>query len=229
MIFSARKAVLLAVAVLGLAVMLDTEPSAQESGAVRGRVSIGIPVTAKRATSTYSRSVPSVALAPESELQHVVVYLKDAQKTAVTPMRAEIHQVNENFVPRVVAVTVGSTVDFPNDDAIYHNVFSLSRTKTFDLGRFPKGKSRGERFDKPGVVKVFCQIHSHMSATVMVFDHPWFAIPDEQGMFDLSGVPPGMHQITAWHERLGDTTLQLRVEPGRPSSVDFVLPVPAQP
>ena len=99
-------------------------------------------------------------------------------------------------------------MDFPNDDPIYHNVFSLSRAKTFNLGRFPKGKSRGVRFDKPGVVKVFCQIHSHMSATVMVFDHPWFAIPDEEGTFELPDVPPGNHQITAWHERLGDTTLQ---------------------
>jgi plastocyanin len=229
MIFSARSSVLLAVAVAGLAVMIDTEPAAQEPGSVRGRVSIGIPVTAKRATSTYSRSIPAVALAPESELRHVVVYVKDAPKTAVQPKRAEIRQRNENFVPRVVAVTVGSVVEFPNDDPIYHNVFSLSRAKTFDLGRFPKGKSRGERFDKPGVVKVFCQIHSHMSATVMVFDHPWFAIPDEQGNFDLSGVPPGMHQVTAWHERLGETTLPLRVEPGRPATIDFVLPVPAQP
>ncbi len=170
-----------------------------------------------------------MTLAPESELRHVVVYVKDAPKTAVTPMRAEIRQRGENFVPRVIAVTVGSTVDFPNDDPIYHNVFSLSRTKTFDLGRFPQGKSRGQVFDKPGVVKVFCQIHSHMSATVMVFDHPWFAVPDESGTFDLPGVPLGQHQVTAWHERLGDTTQQLRVETGRPATIDFVLPVPAQP
>jgi len=229
MIFSARNTVLLAVAVAGLAVMIETEPSAQQPGSVRGRVSIGIPITAKRGTSTYSRSVPTVALAPESEVRHVVVYVKDAPRTAAPPMRAEIRQRNENFVPRIVAVTVGSTVDFPNDDPIYHNVFSLSRTKTFDLGRFPQGRSRGERFDKPGVVKVFCQIHSHMSATVMVFDHPWFAIPDEGGMFELSGVPPGMHQVTAFHERLGDTTQEIRVEGGRAASVDFVLPVPAQP
>jgi plastocyanin len=196
---------------------------------VRGHVSIGVPVTAKRATSTYSRTVPTVALAPESELRHVVIYLKDAPKTSPAAIRAEIRQRGENFVPRVVAVTVGSEVDFPNDDPIYHNVFSLSRVKTFDLGRYPKGKTRGQRFDKPGVVKVFCQIHSHMSATVMVFDHSWFAIPDEQGMFDLSAVPPGIHQVTAWHERLGDTTLPLRVEAGRPATIDFLLPVPAQP
>jgi len=228
MISSARNSVLVA-AVLGLALMIDKEPAAQGAGSVRGRVTIGIPVTAKRPTSTYSRSITAVALAPESERRHVVVYVKDAPRTPAPAMRAEIRQRNENFVPRVVAITVGSTVDFPNDDPIYHNVFSLSRTKTFDLGRFPKGKSRGERFDKPGVVRVFCQIHSHMSATVMVFDHPWFAIPDEAGNFDLSGVPSGMHEITAWHERLGDTTLPLRVEPGRPATIDFVLPVPAQP
>jgi plastocyanin len=229
MILRVRNYALLGVVVAALALMVDAQPSAQEPGSVRGRVSIGTPVTVKRATTTYSRSIPTVALAPESELRHVVVYVKDAPKMPVNPMHAEIRQRDENFVPRVVAVTVGSTVEFPNDDPIYHNVFSLSRTKTFDLGRFPKGKSRGERFDKPGVVKVFCQIHSHMSATVMVFDHPWFAIPDEQGMFDLTGVPPGMHQITAWHERLGDTTLQMKVEPGRPATLDFVLPVPAQP
>ena len=225
----ARNTVLLAVAVAGLAMTLETAPSAQGTGSVRGRVSIGIPVTAKRATPTYSRSVQTVALAPESEVRHVVVYVKDAPRTAVPPMRAEIRQRNENFVPHIIAVTVGSTVDFPNDDPIYHNVFSLSRTKTFDLGRFPQGKSRGEVFNKPGVVKVFCQIHSHMSATVMVFNHPWFAIPEEEGTFELPNVPLGMHQITAFHERLGDTTQQLQVEPGRAATVDFVLPVPAQP
>jgi plastocyanin len=227
--FAARNSVLLAAAVVGLTATSGTRPAAQEHNSVRGRVSIGIPVTAKRPTSTYSRSVPTVVLAPESELRHVVVYVKDAPRTPAPAMQAEIRQRNENFVPRVVAVTVGSTVEFPNDDPIYHNVFSLSRTKTFDLGRFPKGKSRGERFDKPGVVKVFCQIHSHMSATVMVFDHPWFTIPDEEGTFELTGVPPGTHQITAWHERLGDTTMELRVEPGRAATIDFVLPVPAQP
>lgn len=229
MILRPRNLVPLAVAVIGLATMAGSRPAAQEPASIRGRVSVGIPVTAKRATSTYSRSVQAITLAPESELRHVVVYLKDASKTTVAPMRAEIRQRGENFVPRVVAVTVGSEVDFPNEDPLYHNVFSLSRVKTFDLGRYPRGKSRGQRFDKPGLVKVFCQIHSHMSATVMVFDHPWFSVPDEGGTFALPAVPPGMHQITAWHERLGDTTQQVRVEPGRPVTVDFVLPVPAQP
>jgi hypothetical protein len=119
-------------------------------------------------------------------------------------------------------------VEFPNDEPIYHNVFSLSRAKKFNLGRYPRGKSRSQRFDTPGVVKVFCEIHSHMSATVMVFNHPWFAVPDDNGNFELPAVPPGERQITAWHERLGDTTLPVRVIAGRAAAADFILPVPRQ-
>jgi hypothetical protein len=136
--------------------------------------------------------------------------------------------VNETFTPRVVAVTVGSEVEFPNDDPIYHNVFSLSRAKNFNLGRYPQGTTRVVRMDKPGVVKVFCDIHSHMSATVMVLDHPWFAVPDDQGRFRLPALPTGDYSITAWHERLGDTTIRVRIEAGQPATADFVLPVPAQ-
>jgi plastocyanin len=203
-------------------------PAAQEPPAVvRGRVEIGIPINTRRPTSAYpTRTVPSPKLAAESERRHVVVYLRDARPQPVMPMRVAIHQINESFTPRVVAVTVGSEVEFPNDDTIYHNVFSLSRAKNFNLGRYPKGATRRVRFDRPGVVKVFCEIHSHMSATVMVFDHRWFAVPAEDGTFELPPVPAGDRQITAWHERLGDTTLRLRVVSGRLATADFVLPVP---
>jgi plastocyanin len=202
-------------------------PTAQEPAVVRGRVEIGIPVATRRPTAAYpTRSVPGMKLAPESELRHVVVYVRNAPPQHVAPTRAVIRQSNETFVPRVVAVTVGSEVDFPNDDAIYHNVFSLSRAKNFNLGRYPRGETRRVRFDRPGVVKVFCEIHSHMSATVMVFDHTWFAVPDQGGRFELPPVPPGDRQITAWHERLGDTTVNVRLESGRALETDFVLPVP---
>jgi plastocyanin len=219
------------VAVLCAAAWLHAGATAPQNHAVvRGRVEIGIPVSTRRPGSAYpSRSVrQGAALAPVSELRHVVVYLKDAPSMPVTPVKVSIRQKDENFVPRVVAVPVGSDVDFPNDDPIYHNVFSLSRARTFNLGRYPRGKTKGERFDRPGIVKVFCDIHSHMTATVMVFDHPWFAVPDEQGRFELPALPPGQHEITAWHERLGDTSESVRVDPGRPATVDFVLPVPQQ-
>ncbi|MBI4886746.1 MAG: hypothetical protein HY824_06615 [Acidobacteria bacterium] len=199
----------------------------QEPAVVRGRVEIGIPVSTRRPTTAYpTRSVPTPKLAAESERRNVVVYVRDARPQRVTPTRAVIRQHDEMFTPRVVAVTVGSDVEFPNDDPIYHNVFSLSRAKNFNLGRFPRGESRRVRFDRPGVVKVFCEIHSHMSATVMVFDHVWFAVPDEAGRFELPPLAPGDRQITAWHERLGDTTVTVRLESGRAVEADFTLPVP---
>jgi plastocyanin len=223
-----RGSLLATVAVAG-SLIASPLPAAQQPTAVRGRVEIGIPITTRRATSAYpTRSVSVPALAPASELRHVVVYLKDAPPRPVTPVKVEIRQRNENFVPRVVAVTIGSEVDFPNDDPIYHNVFSLSRPRNFNLGRYPRGHSRHVQFDRPGIVKVFCDIHSHMSATVMVFNHPWFAVPAEDGRFELPGVPAGDRDITAWHERLGDTTQRVRVDAGRPAEADFVLPVPQQ-
>jgi plastocyanin len=203
--------------------------TAQQGASVRGRVEIGIPVSARRPSAAYaSRSVPQPVLAPVSELRHVVVFLRDAPASSTQPRVVEIRQKDENFLPRVVAVPVGSEVQFPNDDPIYHNVFSLSRAKTFNLGRFPRGESKSVRVTKPGVVKVFCEIHSHMTATIMVFNHPWFAMVGEDGRFELANVPPGQRDITAWHERLGDRTVPVRVESGRATEADFVLPVPAQ-
>ena len=108
-----------------------------------------------------------------SELPNVIVFVDLPAGEPSAPTHATIRQTNEVFVPRVAAVTRGSTVDFANDDAIFHNVFSLSRAATFDLGRYPRGESKSRRFDRPGVVKVFCHLHSHMTALVRVFDHPY--------------------------------------------------------
>ncbi len=210
-----------------LALVTHATTAAQPSAVVRGRATIDVPVSTRRATTAYpTRSIARAELAPSSELRNVVVFLKDAPARAVAARRVEIHQHGEQFLPRVVAVPVGSEVGFPNDDPFYHNVFSLARIRSFNLGRFPMGQSRSVRFDKPGTVKVFCDIHSQMSATVMVFDHPWFAVPDEDGRFEIADVPTGDREITAWHERLGDTTIRTHVEAGRAASLEFVLPVP---
>ncbi len=221
-----RLAPIVALISLGMALWTDV-PAAQSVATVRGRVTIGIPVSARRPINTYSRGARSVTLAPASELRNVVVYLKDAPHVRVAPAHAEIRQVNETFAPRAVAVTVGSEVSFPNGDPFYHNVFSLSRPRTFDLGRYPTGQTRTVRFDKPGLVKVFCQIHSHMSASVMVFDHPWFIVPDADGRFELDDLPAGTQRLVAWHERLGETTVTVRLDANRIATVEFVLPVPS--
>jgi len=225
--------VVAALALAAAALSLQVPAAATQAGdaVIGGRVEIGVPITTRRALAPYpARSVSPDSLAPPSELRHVVVYLRDAPpQPGLAAMKAEIRQHGETFVPRVVALTRGSEVEFPNEDPFYHNVFSLSRAATFDLGRYPTGVRRRIRFDRPGLVKVFCQIHSHMSATVLVFDHPWFAVPDEAGRFELRGVPTGQREVTAWHERLGDTTIEVSVGAGRSVAADFVLPVPKQP
>ena len=221
------RAVLLVAAVAVVPILGSRTPAGQDGARIRGRVEIGIPIATRRPTTGYpTRTVPSPRLAAGSERRNVVVYLRNVRPQPVAPMRVAIRQRDETFTPRVAAVTIGSEVEFPNDDPIYHNVFSLSRVKNFNLGRYPRGETRRVRFDRTGVVKVFCEIHSHMSATVMVFDHPWFAVPDDAGQFEITGMPAGDRQVTAWHERLGDTTVNVRVEQGRTLQTDFVLPVP---
>jgi len=142
-----------------------------------------------------SRDVP--------DRRRCVVYLEEAPQAAFEtppPGRARLDQKNETFVPYVLAVTVGSTVDFPNDDRIYHNVFSLSKVKRFDLGRYPRGQSRSVVFDRPGVVRVFCEIHSHMSAFILVFAHRYFAVTDGEGRYRIDGVPPGSYTLALWND-----------------------------
>ena len=121
-------------------------------------------------------------------------------------------QRNEEFVPRVLAITTGTTVDFPNDDKTFHDVFSLSRVKSFDLGRYPPGKTGSVRFDRAGVVPVFCDIHSHMSAYILVFSHPFFSVSDETGRYEIPQVPAGAYTVAVWSE-LGSAIPQRVVVP----------------
>ena len=113
----------------------------------------------------------------------------------------------------------------PNDDVVFHNVFSLSRAATFDLGRYPKDRTRSATFTRPGLVKVYCRIHSQMSATIVVLDHPYFAVPGDDGTFTLRNVPPGQYTLVGWHERVGERSVTVRVEPGGTTDVELTLPV----
>jgi plastocyanin len=135
--------------------------------------------------------------------QRGVVYLETAPRAAFderSPVRVIMDQRNERFVPNLLAVMVGTVVDFPNSDSTYHNVFSLSRAKRFDLGRYARGRSKAVRFDRPGIVRVFCDIHSHMSAFVLVFSHPYYATTDAEGRYRIDNIPPGSYTVTVWHE-----------------------------
>ena len=167
------------------------------------------------------RSIPGESSAfkattDASELDNVIVFVNSMHVDSAAPRRVAIRQMNEEFVPHVVAVTVGSTVEFPNDDLIFHNVFSLSRTATFNLGRYPRNSSKARTFTKPGVVKVFCHLHSHMSAIVRVFSHPFYVVPDRDGRFTIPDVPAGRLDVTASHERAGE--VEVISPPSKPAA-----------
>ena len=161
------------------------------------------------------------------DLRRGLVYLEVAPRSAFDdgePGRAMMDQRNETFVPRLLAVETGTTVDFPNSDAIFHNVFSLSRARRFDLGRYAAGRSKAVRFDRPGVVRVFCDIHSHMSAFIVVFNHPFFRVTDAEGRFRIENVPPGTYTLVGWYEGEARVRKAVTVTAGAAAEVELVAP-----
>ena len=171
-------------------------------GSLRGRVDIRrVAAVAERRPGVTDLATAEPRDVPD--LRKAVVYLETAPRGAFDnpePTRARMDQRNETFVPHILAVTSGTVVDFPNNDSTYHNVFSLSKARKFDLGRYARGRSKSVRFDQPGIVRVFCDIHSHMSAFVLVFSHPYFATTDTDGRYRIDNIPPGSYNVVAWHE-----------------------------
>lgn len=204
---------------------------APETGRITGRIRLTTKVPGKPLPSAaYPRRAVGDHEAPaQPEIRNVVVYLKDAAyRGALATSRVELRQEHETFLPHTIAITRGSSVDFPNGDPFFHNVFSLSRAANFNLGRYARGLTRGREFIKPGTVKVFCDIHSHMSATILVFDHPYFTIPEIDGAFALPAVPVGEYTLTGWHERVGERSARVRVEAGRDTAIELTVPVPVE-
>jgi plastocyanin len=142
------------------------------------------------------------------ERSHVVIYIDGAGSSSgpvggLNRRTVEIQQQDRQFSPDLVVVPVGSTVSFPNLDAIFHNIFSLSKPRSFDLGNYPKGETRTVTFPVPGVVFVYCHLHPNMSATIMVSPTPWCVRASADGGFILPAVPPGKYTVVAWHKAAG--------------------------
>jgi plastocyanin len=200
---------------------------AQSPGAaIRGRVEVRLAAPAVERRPNVNE-LGMHAAHEAGDLRRSVVYLESAPSLAfpeVDRQRVSMDQRNETFVPRVLAITVGTTVDFPNSDGVYHNVFSLSGPRRFDLGRYPAGRSRSVRFDRPGIVRVFCEIHSHMSAFILVFNHRYFAVTGADGRYQINRVPAGRYTLVAWHEGSIRESRPV-VVPDDPGSVeaDFVI------
>jgi plastocyanin len=171
-----------------------------------------------------THSMPSEPIQPYRLSEVAAVYVESAPAAgAVAPPagKPSLNQFQMVFRPLVLPVTAGTTVDFPNNDNLYHNVFSYSQPGEFDLGRYPKGKKRSVRFDEPGIVNVYCDIHSYMFATIIVLDNPYFALPADDGSFAIAGVPEGTYDLTFWYGRKKVSTKRVSVQEGRTSSVNF--------
>jgi plastocyanin len=131
--------------------------------------------------------------------QNAVIWLDAVNPPPqVQSSRVVLDQRNLTFTPHVLAVRVGTTVEFPNNDKVFHNVFSFRDGKKFDLGMYPKGMSKRIVFDKPGLARLFCNIHPNMAAYVMAVDTPYFAVSNESGTFSIAGIPPGTYTYHAW-------------------------------
>jgi len=139
----------------------------------------------------------------------VVVSLEPISAPAPTlkPARARMIQKDKTFVPHILAIAAGSTVDFPNHDPIFHNAFSNYDGQIFDVGLYPPGTTRSVRFSRTGVVRIFCNIHAHMSAVIVVLPTHWFSLTAADGSFEIPNLPPGLYSMKVFHERATDATL----------------------
>ena len=190
--------------------------------AVEGTVALPreavVPVSAPRYPTGASYTIGS----PDPPA--AVVYL-DGVFPAPPPGKAQVAQRHYQFAPGLLPVRRGTVVAFPNLDDEYHSVFSYSRAKRFDLGRYHKEEAPAEIvFDQPGVVKLYCEIHDHMRATILVLDTPYFVKTDAAGRYRLEHLPAGRHVLRAWLDE--DTVLERPVElrDGRTVQVDFAAP-----
>jgi plastocyanin len=221
----AARATLVFVSFVTLVSSVPSRVDAARPGAIRGRVEL------RRVAAAPERRPPVAELGTPvgrdmPDLLRSVVYLESAPRGAFDTNdggHAVMDQRNETFVPHVLAIMTGTTVDFPNSDKFYHNVFSLSKTRQFDLGRYAAGNTRPVRFDRAGIVRVFCDIHSHMNAYILVFSHPFFAMTDTEGRYRIENVPPGTYGVIAWNEGTSSEARPITVPDGGIAELDFTL------
>jgi plastocyanin len=164
--------------------------------------------------------------APQPDSSNTVVWIEGAQHAgATTPVQATMKSEKKRFTPRAVVVSRRGIVNFPNMDAIYHNVFSVSGGNRFDLGLYRAGASKEKMFEEPGLVRVYCNIHPTMVGFVMVVDSDFSAVTPGDGSFRFEGVPAGSYTLKVWHEEAGEKSVTISVRSQSSTDVPVQLDV----
>jgi plastocyanin len=180
---------------LALGAMVLALPGAASAANLRGKVEL--------------RDSRDPAVRKRLDFSGVVVWMESAAKPPAGPARrARMIQKDKTFSPHVLPVLVGTVIDFPNLDPIFHNAFSNYDGQLFDVGLYPPGTSRSVRFARPGVVRVFCNIHAAMSAVIVVVDTPDFTSSAADGSWEIPNLPPGEYTLHVFHERATPATLE---------------------
>jgi plastocyanin len=216
---------------------LSTDASAGTiTGTVRAKPAAGADHDA--AGGKYdSRKFKFVERINYAEMHDFVVYIDQPSGEKVAPptrpvqviTKKRVTQKGAMFSPRILPIVVGTTVEWPNNDEIFHNVFSISDAKQFDLGLYKDPEIKQVVFDKPGRVDVFCSIHTSMNCIVLVLETSHFSATDEKGRYTIGNVPPGTWKVKAWHERLPSQTSEIVVPESGEVKLDFTLGVGSLP
>jgi len=198
-------------------------------------VALGVCLGSGAAAQAVPAPAPSVRLSgviailekhnkPSPDIGDAVIYLAGGAATAARPATLDVTIADKKFVPDVVVVPVGSTIRFPNTDPFSHNVFSASDPNGFDLGLYGRGEAKGHLFEHPGLVYIYCNVHSGMIAYVQVMPTRWFTQPGADGSFTITGVPPGRYSLHVWHPRVSQEVVQDLDVP----ATGLALPAPVQ-
>jgi plastocyanin len=222
MVLRTRSAALVAAALLLPAIAAARPRPAPVAGTIEGRVRLS-----QSAPRRIANRYPGDGAAASHQVGAVpvVAYLVGpvAGSRGAGGEHPRLTQQDTSFRPPVLVIPVGTSVDFPNRDPFFHNVFSYSATKRFDLGRYPRGESRTVTFDKPGIVKVYCEIHQWMRSAILVVENPYHAQVAADGRFTIDGVPPGRYRLAVWDFDRGQKIVDVTVPASGTARVDVSL------
>jgi plastocyanin len=206
--------------------LLQTASAGTISGTVRAKGKDGAG-DASGGGNYESKSLKFAQRINYDEMRDFVVYIAGPVAGAPAPVKMEkVVQKNATFIPHVLPVMVGTVVEWPNEDDVFHNVFSKSDANPFDLDLYTKHNpsKKSPPFNKPGEVDVFCSIHARMSCVILVLENPYFSMADARGRYTITNVPPGHYTLVAWQERLPKDTKEIIVpETGDLPGIDFTL------